>query len=116
MAALATARAGAGRRRSRCRRSPSPSTRRPGEVLALFERHRVEDDWSCLRLYDARGLTGKPTANELRLLMSLDTAHRSHVAFENARHVSRPEQEVARDQRHTRLRPSEMEEPHAANT
>lgn len=27
-------------------------------ILALFERHRVEDDWRYQRLYDARGLTG----------------------------------------------------------
>ena len=47
-------------------------------ILALFERHRVEDDWSYGRLYDVRELTGKPTIDELRLFMSLDTPHRPH--------------------------------------
>jgi hypothetical protein len=48
------------------------------EVLALFERHHVENDWSDARLYDARRLTGQPTLNELRLFIGLDTANRPH--------------------------------------
>jgi hypothetical protein len=48
------------------------------EIFALLERHRAEDDWSYGRLYDVRGLTGKPTVKELRLFMSLDTPHRPH--------------------------------------
>jgi hypothetical protein len=48
------------------------------EILALLERHRVEDDWSYRRLYDVRGLTGKPTVEELRLFMSLDNQYRPH--------------------------------------
>jgi hypothetical protein len=48
------------------------------EILALFERHRVEDDWSYGRLYDARHLTGTPTIEDLRRFLSLDTEHRPH--------------------------------------
>jgi hypothetical protein len=48
------------------------------EILALFERHRVEDDWSCARLYDVRDVTGRPTVGDLRLFNRLDTEHRPH--------------------------------------
>ena len=48
------------------------------EILALFERHRVEDDWRYQRLYDVRGLIGQPTVEELRLFSSMDTQHRPH--------------------------------------
>jgi hypothetical protein len=48
------------------------------EILALFDRHRVEDDWSYARLYDVRDLTGNPTLEELRQFMKLDAQHRPH--------------------------------------
>ena len=48
------------------------------EILALLERHRVEDDWRDGRLYDVRDLTGRPTVGELRMFSRLDTAHRPH--------------------------------------
>jgi hypothetical protein len=48
------------------------------EILALFERHRVEDDWRYERIYDVRHVTGKPTLDELRQFMSLDAHHRPH--------------------------------------
>jgi len=48
------------------------------EALALLERHRVEDDWSCARLYDVRELTGLPTIGDLRLFNRLDAQHRPH--------------------------------------
>jgi len=48
------------------------------EILALLERHRVEDDWSYARLYDVRNLTGRPTVEDLRQFMKLDKQHRPH--------------------------------------
>ena len=48
------------------------------EILALLERHRIEDDWSYARLYDVRDLTGTPTVQELRMFMKLDAQHRPH--------------------------------------
>jgi len=48
------------------------------EILALLERHRVEDDWRYERLYDVRHLTGKPTVDDLRQFMAVDTQHRPH--------------------------------------
>jgi len=48
------------------------------EILALLERHRVEDDWSFARFYDVRDLTGRPTVEELRLFAKLDAEHRPH--------------------------------------
>jgi hypothetical protein len=48
------------------------------EILALLERHRIENDWSYGRLYDVRDLTGKPTVKELRLFSGMDTQHRPH--------------------------------------
>jgi hypothetical protein len=48
------------------------------EILALFERHRVEDDWSYARLYDVRNLTGRPTVEDLRQFMEIDKQHRPH--------------------------------------
>ena len=48
------------------------------EILALLERHRVENDWSDARLYDVRSLTGRPTVEELRLFARLDAEHRPH--------------------------------------
>jgi hypothetical protein len=47
-------------------------------ILGLFERHRVENDWSDGRLYDVRHLTGGPSVDELRQFMRLDTQHRPH--------------------------------------
>ena len=44
----------------------------------LLERHRVEDDWSCARLYDIRDVTGWPTVPDLRLFNQLDAEHRPH--------------------------------------
>ncbi len=48
------------------------------EILALLERHRVEDDWSYARLYDVRYLTGRPTVEDLRQFMNIDKQHRPH--------------------------------------
>ena len=48
------------------------------EILALLDRHGVEDDWSLARLYDVRDLTGRPTVKDLRLFMRLDAQHRPH--------------------------------------
>jgi hypothetical protein len=48
------------------------------EILAILERHGIEDDWSYGRLYDVRGLIGKPSVAELRRFSSLDAQHRPH--------------------------------------
>jgi hypothetical protein len=48
------------------------------DILALLERHGVEDDWSWARLYDVRDLTGCPTVEDLRLFSRLDAEHRPH--------------------------------------
>lgn len=48
------------------------------EVLALLERHGAEDDWTYGRLYDARDLRGKPTVDDLRQFIGLDTQHQPH--------------------------------------
>jgi len=48
------------------------------EVVAMFARHSVEADWSDARLYDVRDLTGRPTMEDLRLFLQLDSEHRPH--------------------------------------
>jgi hypothetical protein len=47
-------------------------------VLALLERHGAENDWTYARLYDVRDLRGKPTVDELRQFVGLDTQHQPH--------------------------------------
>lgn len=41
-----------------------------GDVMAFLEQHRLSDAWSYGMLYDLRGMTGQPTLEEQRALMS----------------------------------------------
>jgi len=54
------------------------------DVLAAIERQRVEDTWSYGLLYDLRGVTGHPTIEDLKQILSQVTLveqPRGPVAF-----------------------------------